>query len=435
MNNNDYGMTDSGYRSLSYEEILEKMEDEFMAKYGSNISLAGNSNIGMLVRSLSLLVTHASQSLQQVFYSSFVSTADGIALDRLGSNFGLTRKVATHSVAKIEIRTEEEYLIQAGEQFETEDGIIFTLLSDVVTVKDPNPPVPPTAKDDTSSNDDTSETDDNDDSDDDNGDNDDDQTPIGTFVGIGTVQSDETGSMNNVPANSITIVSNPDDNIDSVTNLEKAGGGQDDETDETFRNRIIMENVAKPGSTENGVNSALRNLPGVRRVGFVYNKTSETDKDGNPPYSTHIYISGGDGQEIANTLYNTVAAGTILTGDQIYDVPDVNGSTTKIAFSFAHDLNILVDIKIQTNDQWNSDSDNEELKEAIIQNISELNMGETVHSTKLYSVVYSFNGIDNAEVTIGTATDNIGKNIDVVPNRFEVPVCSTDNITISNFGA
>lgn len=417
--NNDYGMTDSGYRSLTYQETLDKVEDEFLSKYGSNISLAGNSNIGMLARTYSWLITHASQTLQEVFYSSFVSRAQGIALDRLGSNFGLTRKVATHSFAKIEIRTEEEYLIQAGEQFETEDGIIFTLLSDVLTVKDPNPPKPPAPKDDDSE----------DDEDDDN-----EETPIGTFVGIGTVQSDELGSMNNVPAGSITIVSNPDDNINSVTNIEKAGGGQDDETDETFRKRIIMENAAKPGATENGVNSALRNLPGVRRVGFVYNKTSKTDEYGNPPYSTHIYISGGDGQEIANTLYNTIAAGTILTGDQEYYVTDVNGTQTKIQFSFAHDLNILVNVKIQTNDQWNSDSDSQELKEAISQSINELNMGETVHSTRLYSVVYSFNGIENAEVTIGTTSDNIGKNIDVVPNRFEVPICSAENITISNFG-
>lgn len=427
MVNSRIGVTDTGFKVATYDEMLDSLQDELMSAYGNDIQLTPNSTIGILSALMAKRLTSCSQSTQQAFYNSFVNTANGTALDRLGSNFDVKRKVATHAIAEVTIRTEEEYLVQAGEQFETEDGIIFNLINDVITEKDPNPPVPPSARDEDTPNDSDESNDNDSDGDDDDTD---DPEPVGNYVGVGIVQSDEVGTMNNVLANTITVVSNPDDNIVSVTNLQSAGGGQDGETDEAYRKRIIIENVAKPGSTENGIYSALMNLSGVKQVGFAPNKTGETDEDGNPPYSEHIYVLGGNRQEIAETLYKYVAAGTTLAGDEVVQVTDVNGFKTEIRFSFAKELSIFVKLHVRSNSNWNADSDSDALKQAVADSINELRMGKTVYSTRLYSSIYNFDGVEEALVEVGRSKDDLATNVDIKANRFEIPTCVKSNIEI-----
>lgn len=407
-NRNSTGMTEAGFNAPTYSETLEMVQDAFKSAIDKNISLSSNSVAGNIAEEIAWRITNSNQNAQGIYYAGYVSTAQGIELDRLGSNFGLKRKVATNSVAEITIRTKDEYLVQAGEQFETEDGIIFNLLNDVLTVKDNTIP---TNQDETDEDEDDDE-------------------PVPTFVGKGLVQSDEKGAMNNVLANTITIVSNPDDNISSVTNEKRASGGQDNETDEEFRDRIIIENVAKPGSTENGIRSALKNLSGVRQVNFVYNKSNVTDDYGNPPYSVNIYVLGGDSQEIAQTLYDNVAAGSNLTGNQSVTIDDVNGFPTVIKFSFANEIKIFVKVKIRTNDKWNNDSDVESLKQEIVDTINQLEMGKTLYSTKLYSIIYNYDGIEEAIVSAGKSENNLSDNADITPDKFEVPTCVISNVEV-----
>lgn len=384
-----FGLTNTGYIAPTYSEWLDDVEDDFRSRFGDDIAITSNSNFGILARILAWRLTEISQQMEQVYYSSFYSTATDSALDRLGANIGVPRKVARPAHTDIKIQTDGQYLIQAGEQFETEDGIVFDLTQDVVTT----------------------------------------QSTDGNWYGIGTVESEETGTMNNVEANTITVISNPDDNILSVTNPEKASDGQDDEDDESYRNRLIMENAAKPGPTENGIKSALSNLAGVREVSIVSNDTDTVDSYGNLPESIHIYVLGGNGQDIANTLVDCLPAGCVLNGSQAVNATDVSGNEKTIKFDFATDKPIYVKVNVQTNDQWNADSGASQIKEQIAQAISSLNMGQKVFLTKLYPIVYSINGVDEATISIGTSKDDLSSS-DITVERFEAPSCDLQNIEV-----
>lgn len=232
-----FGLTEKGFIAPTYAEWLEDVEGSFKSRFGDDIALSFNSNFGMLAREYAWRMVEVTEQLQLVYYAGFYSTATDTSLDRLGANIGVVRKVAAPSHVALEITTDDEYLIQAGEQFETEDGIVFNLLDDVVTKKD----------------------------------------NAGNWVGIGNLESDETGTMNNVGANTITVVSNPDDAILEVTNQEPAYGGNDEENDEDYRERLVLENISKEGPTANGIRSALMNVSGVREVGIVDNDLNSTD--------------------------------------------------------------------------------------------------------------------------------------------------------------
>ena len=386
----DFGLHKRGFVAPTYEEVLDSVMDDFQQRFGTDIVLTSNSNFGIIARLIAWRETLLIQELQKTYYSAYISTATESSLDRLGANLDLPRKVATPSFADIEIKTEEEYLIQAGEQFETADGVLFDLIKDVVTSKNPD----------------------------------------GTYTGIGTVQSVDTGAYNNVLPDTINIMYNPDENIISVTNPEKAAGGQDYEDDATYRARLIMENVAKPGPSAAGIKSALMNLSGVRQVNVVENPNAEANQYGDPPYSVHIYVLGGKEQDIAQCLVDHVAAGITMAGTKQITVPDNTGTPQTVSFDFAKDKPIYATVQIRTNEEWNADEGVQDVKQAISDYVNNLLMGQEVYLTKIYPSIYSIPGVGEAKVQIGTDPNHLYDK-DIATEPFEAVSCNTDNIQVT----
>ena len=384
----NFGLTDQGYLAPSYEELLDSVQDDFLRVFPSDLVLTSNSNAGILSRLIAWREYEQIQAQQQVYYSAFVSTATGSALDRLGANVGLPRKVDRPASATLTIVTDGEYLIEAGTQFETEDGYIFDLTDDVVSTQKGN-----------------------------------------VWQAIGNAEAEDTGAITNVEPNTITVVYNPDESIISVTNPEKASGGQDYEEDAQYRARLIAENANRPSPTLNGVRSALLNVQGVREVNIVENQFATADKYGNPPYSVHIYCLGGNKQDIADCLISHIAVGVTLTGTTYCDAIDAAGNTKRVYFDFATDRPISVQVKLKTNAEWNVDEGKDYVKETVVDFINQLEMGDTVYLTKLYPQIYAIAGIDDAKILIGKSKDTLSAD-DIVLDEFEAPSCKTDDVEV-----
>lgn len=387
--NTQWGLTSAGFHVPSFQEILSAWQNGMISAIDPDLVMTTNSNAGVLSHIFARREKAMWEQMQLEYYSAFISTATGASLDYIGGNLGLKRKVDMPSFAQIKIVTQEEYLIQAGEQYETEDGYQFTLLKDVLTKKDED----------------------------------------GTWSGIGWVQSEDTGQETNVSADSITIESNPDDEVISVTNPEEAGGGQDYEDDDTYRERLRMENAARPGATAAGIRSALMNLPGVREVNIVQNPFAEANKYGDPPYSVHIYCLGGNKQDIAECLADYIAAGITMVGGQELMVKDATGNPLKINFDFATEKQVYVKVEINVNDSWNVDQGVDDVKASVADYISDLEMGNPLYITRLYGPVYAIDGVDDAIIQIGTEPDQLAEN-DIKQKDFEVARCDPNNVEV-----
>lgn len=387
--NTQWGLTSTGFYVPQFQEILSDIQNEMISVIDPDLVMTSNSNAGALTRIWARREKTSWEQQQFEYYSAFISRATGASLDYIGSNLGLKRKVDMPAFAQIKITTQEEYLIQAGEQYETESGYQFTLLKDVLTKL---------------------------------GDD-------GTWSGIGWVQCEDTGFETNVPANSITVESNPDDEVISVTNPEEAGGGQDYEDDNTYRERLRMENAARPGSTAAGIRSALMNLSGVREVNIVQNPFAEADKYGNPPYSVHVYCLGGNKQDIAECLADYIAAGITMVGGQELMVKDATGNPLKINFDFATEKQVYVKVEINVNDSWNVDQGADDVKASVADYINDLEMGNPLYITRLYGPVYAIDGVDDAIIQIGTEPDQLAEN-DIKQKDFEVARCDPNNVEV-----
>ena len=130
--NSQWGLTSTGFYVPTYQEILSQIEDTMISLIDPDLVMTSNSNAGILARLFARREKAAWEQQQLTYYSAFISTATGASLDYIGGNLGLKRKVDEPSFAQIKITTQGEYLIQAGEQYETEDGYLFTVLKDVL---------------------------------------------------------------------------------------------------------------------------------------------------------------------------------------------------------------------------------------------------------------------------------------------------------------
>lgn len=122
---------------------------------------------------------------------------------------------------------------------------------------------------------------------------------IGPFTVTATNQT--TGTLGNSEAGAInTIISNLADTTISVTNLEPAAGGDDEETDEAFadRGRDFFVNARR--GTRRAIRTGCLSTPGVAQATVVEDLTP----DGDPTFRVQAIVSDTNGQANAALATN-----------------------------------------------------------------------------------------------------------------------------------
>jgi len=120
--------------------------------------------------------------------------------------------------------------------------------------------------------------------------------------------------------------------------------GRDIETDPDFRLRREALLRISGSATVEAIRSAVLNTLNVLQAFVFENDTDVVDGNGLPPHSVEVVVSGADDTEIAQTIFDTKAAGIATHRD-----PGPNGRTIAIIDSQAisHDINFSRETKIQ----------------------------------------------------------------------------------------
>lgn len=129
---------------------------------------------------------------------------------------------------------------------------------------------------------------------------------------------------------------------DSADNEEAATPGQDEESQAAFENRRYKSVALNSRSSLQSAYSRVAALDGVIAVAARQNRTERLTKvDGVAinPHSVYFCILGGQDDEIAQALYNTVSAGCEYTGTTSIEVHDsVTRATDTVRFSRPNEL-------------------------------------------------------------------------------------------------
>lgn len=380
-------LTTTGFIPKEYEDWLVAIQTALTQdeNLGPDVDLSTGSYVETLAESLARQLAESDLTKQDLYDSRFVLFAEGVSLDRLASNYGVSRNTSAYATTILTIKGTPGYVIDAETMFSnnqnrnylTEEEVTIGL-DGVITVK---------------------------------------------------VDAEETGEEYNCAANTITDQVMYVEEITDITNLTVATGGADMESDYNLRRRVLMAESSAKSPTPNGMSTALFELPDVKSVRYIIN-TDVPQLTDDPPYTTHIFVLGGVAQDVAQTISDNIAVGITLTGDQKYDIPLDNGDVNHVAFSVGTSQTIYLNISVELADveQTTTDDIVQDIKDNIQAWLDEFTMGDKLHYTQLFGIVYDVEGVANvSDLTWGVSMDDL-KRRDIQLDNFAV--ATTDDTAI-----
>ena len=349
-------LNEFGFTRRTYNDLVESMENKTKELFGENARTTSNSVLGVLIRVFAWPLSLMYELLERVYLSSFINSSTGVSLDRLASNYSITRGPASAALVTLEFTGQADYIIEEGVQFATDNMIIFEMI-DVVTIDQYG-------------------------------------------QGRGQAVSVDYSGRANVAAGAITVALEPGEELYSVNNPSAASGGSKAEDDKSLRDRIKASNTSNPGPPVNGIISAVLSVPGVRMARLVENNRMEVDEHGNPPKTIHIFSMGGDRQLIGQAIFDSIASGIQTTGNESVIVSDIGGFLHTVYFDYATPVRIYAKIVLTTNDSFVQESV-DEIKKLVENYVNTLEMGGVVRYSYFYPQIYSVGGVSVATVEIG----------------------------------
>lgn len=374
-----FGLTKYGFKRKTYDDILQELFKKSKDTFGEDINLTTRSLYGMFLRVISWVLSGVWQLAEYVYLSSYVRYAEGISLDRIASNIGLTRLGKQYAEGYINIYVSETPLeLDRGFIVEGMNNQRYTTLEPVIIEID------------------------------------------GQEV---YVRSLEKGVNANAEANTIDTIVTPVAEVERVNNLSAIVGGKEEETDDEFRRRYQKSLSAAGSATRASIESALRQLDGVNDVLVKENDTTEYIGE-LPPHFIHCIVAGGYKEQIGSTILKTKAAGIGTKGEIEVNVIDDMGGEHLVFYDKVGNEDVTVYIELTVNTDY-SHSYEEEIKDKVKTYINTVGVGETLYASKVMMELKDVIGIDNINVTFN---DNQTKIIPAESNavRLEEVVISYD---------
>jgi len=249
------------------------------------------------------------------------------------------------------------------------------------------------------------------------------ETTPGVVQGEVSCEATVTGALV-APARSLTVIDTPVGGLSGTINPDDATVGQEVETDASLRTRREVEIQTAGASTVGAIASNVSEVVDVTAVIVFQNNTSVVDGDGRPPHSVEVVVQGGDQTDIAETIFENVAAGIETVGGVTETITDSQGFSQTVKFSRPTEVPLLIECDLSVNAST-FPADGETLAaENFKAEIDSLLIGETV--IVIPKLIGALNGNDEL------GTDKINGIEDAVIRISKKPTAPTtdDNIAI-----
>lgn len=382
----------TGFKRKRFDDLFAEVEDKAKETFGDKTNTSERSPLGIILRIFSWFLSKLWGTAEDVYNSSYINSAEGNSLDRLGPYVGISRVLDQYATGTVQFTGTPNAMIEEGFQVATETGIYFETTADA------------------------------------------------TFDSAGSVSVSvmaiESGQSSNVSASSITVIVNPQPDVTGVTNLLATTSGREKMTDAEFRD-LFTQSVAGGGAaTIDALIGALLSVDLVRSATVIQNYLNVTDAMGRPAHSYECYVLGGSNEDVAQAIFSTGAGGIQSYGDIVNTVKDIGGYEHEVKFSRAEEVALKVSVNITRNEQYPADGD-DLIRSAIVLYIggedggsyyNGLSMGSPVIYKKLIGAVNKIEGIEDFTLAIGKGSTLIEGNITL--ERYQVAQIRTADIQV-----
>jgi hypothetical protein len=357
-----YGVTDQGFVIKPPEDIQAAIEGRLKASFGASINLNPDSNFGQITG----LVTEVASEIWDLalgVYNAFYSdTAGGVQLDNVMGLTGTLREAPTYTRVMANLTGTPATVVPATTIFSTASGAKFSPVDDVVL----------------------------------------DGSGNATGVDCKAITAGPLACL----SGALTGIDTPVAGLSTVTNpLDAYLIGTFLEADPDARIRREEEIRATGNAAVLAIRSKVLEVDLVTDCYVFQNTSDAVDGNGLPAHSTETVVNGGADADIAEAIFESVAAGIRTYGTTTVPVTDSQGIVESIQFTRPSLLAIYVTVNLVRDGNWNPATGVAAVKQAILDYASaNLHVGDDVITRKLDIPVFSVSGVaDITSLFIGLA--------------------------------
>lgn len=230
---------------------------------------------------------------------------------------------------------------------------------------------------------------------------------------IGTVTSEKVGGISQ-PTNTITSITTPVLGWDSVYNPTPAIPGRLEETDTELRQRFRVSKYERASNILEALYTSLIAIPEVTELAIYENDTDVYNSDGVPPHSFMPVILGGEGDEIARTIWRNKPLGIRSHGNTSVTIVDSQGFPHEIGFERPNPVPVFITMNLTVSDDFPS-SGAIDIRNKLVEYFYGLGIGTDVIYSRLFTPINEIKGHQVDSMFIGTASNPTGVTNIVVP--------------------
>lgn len=396
----DFGITNAGFVLKTFDDILSELNEtaQLPEYFGADIDLSEYGEVGIFNQLFAKALTDTWEDLEDLYYSMFIDTAEGVSLDRVVALGGLSRREASKADVVISISGTNTTLVPEGFIVQTANALQFGTIEDVTIAAS------------------------------------------GCTV---TARALVAGLSGITAANTITEIVNPLAGVDNVNNNSASTGGKEIESDSDLRYRYKNRNSTGTSS----VNAILAALYENENITIAKVNENDTDGvvDGLPAHSVQVIVGGtATSTEIAEAIFSAKPAGIATYGSVSVNVADASGDIHTINYDVVTDVFINVIVEITSDSEWVSTNETL-IKTAVVKAIggvdtidtisteySGMEIGEDVRVWKIIAEFDDITGIDDTpviKIAFSPTTPTASTKLAIAED--EKARCDTANVTVT----
>ena len=309
------GLDSTGLTTPRLAELLEQVKALFRAEFGDDVDLGPDEALGQLAGIIASGQDDLYRLTRALYDAIHPDNAEGILLDNLAGIQGLVRNPAVRATGTVTVSGDAGTVIPGGKLVADQEDITYRTLAAVT-------------------------------------------------IGAGgtadaEVEAEELGPAS-PGAGEVDQIITPVSGWDSVTNAAAFSAGQAAETDAELRLRMATSGAVQGSSTDQGLRAKLAALDYVDAVQVISNRTLTTDADGIPGKAFRAVLhpsglSASQEQEVARIIWENAPAGIEIDGSEAFTVTDSQGYVQTVAFSYATEVNLVVEVDVTTRAAFPSD--------------------------------------------------------------------------------
>lgn len=227
--------------------------------------------------------------------------------------------------------------------------------------------------------------------------------------------------------NQITSIKTPTLGWRGVTNPYYIFPSVGVESDENYRYRgkLLQQNNSGKYTS---ILMALKSVRGVVYENVQQNTSSNATNSGIINNGVAITVMGGNEDDIALAIFQSVSEGIMTSGDIVKEVKDINGFGHEVRFSRPSITPLQISMSLVTYPDFPTNG-NARIKAALVEWFNNLNVGEDIHYSRLYEPINSIDGFAVRNLKFGYKGGTLSLE-DIIIQHNEIATISAEDINI-----